>query len=209
MTHPRPVGVVDRKLYRNRPCQLFLPWGTLPKGLSHRRTRAMTVSRPPVFLTTQPAPLKPSTSPTRSSPVQEIISTVKEEEEEKGDEEEDLEFIEREPNMEHAVNGSPACLERSSRPSQLFQDRQNKRFSLLLMGEPHSPPAKSTASSSLSSQSSSSNPPNFYELLVSKFGRQSQDQPCSSSKQEALKQETMDSLDRLKETAGDDYDWSK
>ncbi|KAG0166298.1 GTPase-activating protein [Apophysomyces sp. BC1034] len=85
-------------------------------------------------------------------------------------------------------------------PSRAFQERQSKRRSEIFKALAQS----SVAHGSQTSDGSSS----YYDMLMTKFGRTSQQgHRPDSPEQVALKEEINQRLQKLKETSAEDYDW--
>lgn len=107
-------------------------------------------------------------------------------------------------------SGSPTPSVRSvprtvERPSQAFRERQSKRMSEFYRYQSQTP---SSPSPSLPGAHRLSGASGYYDMLMSKFGRTSEEQYRDSPKHAALKEETRNALEALRETSTD-YDWGK
>lgn len=108
--------------------------------------------------------------------------------------------------------GSPSSTRTATRvverPSQAFRERQSRRMSQFYRSQSQAGSPSGSIyypNDRLSSASASS----YYEMLMAKFGRSSEEyQQRDSAKHIALKEEAKQQLERLKET-NQDYDWGK
>lgn len=111
--------------------------------------------------------------------------------------------------------GSPTTSTRSTqraveRPSQAFRERQSKRMSEFYRMQPQTPSSPSPSLPQASSRLSYASASSYYEMIMSKFGRTSEEnQYRESPKHTALKDEAKQVLQQLKDSADGQYDWGK
>lgn len=95
------------------------------------------------------------------------------------------------------------------RPSQAFRERQSKRMSEYYRMQSQTPSSPSPSLHQAGSRLSYASASSYYEMLMSKFGRTSEEiQYRETPKHTALKEEAKQVLQQLRETS-DQYDWGK